>query len=397
MSGDTKKILFRIGYVILAAAVITAGAVFLGNHLTEKVKEVDDNISENEVQTGISTERETAVNKLYEDYSPVVMSVSVDLTDYLSVPDAEEGEDAPSLSSDIALYAESYDTLTFPLTDGDGRLIYESAAMSEMTRTQYDENDEILLLLQNALALAEESSLRTCAVITPLLGTLSVTNASTVDAAVLRELGEFGFDEVLFDFTEVIGSSLSTEEAGRVRTYLQECATLSDHAVKLGVLLTDSVYLDSSAAKEIEAVADAASFLGITFDLTGQFYTDGVYTFIAEKVSSLLGKFGAYRMRVFMDSPYEIITASAYSACVAHGVNSMAFGSYVSPDALAEALPDEEPEPEPVSTEETTNPYMTTKDNPSIGASDFTEDSTAAIETDESTEPESSDTPRPWY
>ena len=394
-SGNKRKILFRVLFVIAAAIVITVITLLIGNHLKDKVEAANEATTDTHVSTGLQSERHLEESAIYSDYSPTVFGASVIISDYMT---GGEGENERSITADVRTLSSHFDTLSINLMSDDGELIYESEAMCALSRIPYKGDGEAAALIADALAEAKNNNMRTCAVILPMISETTISGAAAVDSALITELGEMGFDEVLFDLTDSFGDELTYDSASRVRTYVHECASLTSDACKLGVALSANVYLNSANAKQIQLIANAASFIAIKFDLEEEYITTDIYNKVSDAVTSLLGNFSVYNMRVIVDSRFDIISAAVYSACKEHGVTNVSFSTFILPEALGYTdTPDEDGEdadsdnPEEGGT--VANPYATTADNPSIGAPAPDE----IPEPDENGEDGENGDIRPWY
>ena len=279
--------------------------------------------------------------------------------------------------------------------DGNGDLVYSSPAMCKIAHIPYEDGGKEEELLRSAVASAKKEDMRTCAVILPKLSEMTISGAAAVDGALISELGEMGFDEVLLDLTDVFPAVVDYDTANRVRTYMHECSSITGDVSKLGIVLTAEAFLDSANAKQIQLLANSASFLAIYFDLDEVYITDDAFNTVSDAVTSLLGNFSVYNMRVMIDSRFDLISSAVYVACNSHGVNNVSFSSFILPQDLVYAglpgttLPVSD-DPEEKNT--VSNPYATTADNPSIGAGD-------KEKTDgEGGTPDNDDgSVRPWY
>lgn len=402
-SGNKKKILFRVLFVILSAVIITAITLAIGNHLKEKVERAENETKPLHVSTGLTSERHLDENALYSDYSPTVFGTGIDVSDYLGDGTREDGTPA-DIAADVHTIAEHYDTLTIVLTDESGTLIYDSAAMCGISHIPYAGQSEAEGVIRSALGAAKDDGMRTCAVILPIIFETTVSGAVAVDSELVKELHDMGFDEVLLDLTGMFDGEIATDDANRIRSYLRECASLSNDVCRLGVMLSDDEFLNSANAKQIQLIADTASFIAIKFNLEEAYITTSAYNSVSNAVTSLLGNFSVYNMRVIIDSRFDLICAAVYSACTTHGVSNVTFMRYIEPGDLEYSDPslgnvpakDDETPSEP---EDNTNPYATTSQNPSIGAPPVDGMSTPASGGNDGNSDDNDEIggDRPWY
>ncbi len=403
-SVNVRKILFRVLFTVIAAAVIFGITVAVGKGLQKKVRRVEENEVElPSASAGLQTERRIEESAIYDEYSPTVFGTAINVSDYLTPVTDEDGKEyMKNVAEDVKTIAKDYDTLSIRLTDRSGALIYQSAAMCDLTRMPHDDGDESEEIIRDALAEAKKHSLRTCAVVTPVLGETTISGAAAIDSALITELNGMGFDEVLFDLTGTFSDTVDYETANRVRTYLHECSSMSEEACKLGVVLSGDVFLNSANAKQIQVIANAASFVAVWFNLDEVYITTNAYNMISDAVTSLLGNFSVYNMRVVIDSRFTLISGAVYIACTTHGVNNVMFSSYIEPSELTYAdLPTAGKGGETADDEDSTdsaakeNPYATTKDNPSIGAPE--KDVIPDFSSDKGDGNGDDISPKPWY
>ncbi len=376
ISGKTQLILFRALFIIIAATIIFSVTLLIGNKLKSKVEEADKIENPTHASTGLESERHLDENAAYNDYSPTVLGAGVRISDYLGsgANDSTDDEPSPNIINDVKKIAESYDTLTLSLSDENGSLIYTSAAMCGISHIPFGGQTDEEKLIRSALDEAKTHDLRTCAIIFPILSETTVSGAAAVDSELIKELSEMGFDEVLFDLSAQFDAELSSDSASRIRNYVRDCSSLTDEVCKLGVMLSSEVFLNPANAKQVQLVADVSEFIAIKFDLEDVYITTEAYDATSAAVASLLGNFSVYNMRVVIDSRFDIIAASVYEACTSHGVNNIAFLSYLPAENLSSysdpPLANDPGDDTGVSggTSDNSNPYASTSDNPSIGA-----------------------------
>lgn len=372
ISGKTKLIIFRAVFIIIAAIIIFSVTFMIGNRLKSKVLEAEKTDDKTHASTGLESERPLDENAAYSDYSPTVHGAGIKISDYTD--GGQNGSETPkNIKEDVKRIAQSYDTLTIALSDENGSLIYTSEAMCGISHIPFGGQSEEEKLIRSALDEAKSSGLRTSAIILPILSETTVSGAAAVDSELIKELSRMGFDEVLFDLSGQFGDEISSDSASRIRSYVRDCSSLTDDVCKIGVMLSSDVYLNPSNAKQIQLVADVSAFIAIKFDLDEVYITTEAYNSASAAVTSLLGNFSVYNMRVIIDSRFDIISASVYEACTSHGVNNIAFLSYIPAENLsysdAPAVSDSEDDKNtPDTPADNSNPYASTSDNPSVGA-----------------------------
>ena len=391
-------------FVVVAAILILTVTTLIGKHLKNKVEKAEENAVELTVTPGLQTERHIEETAIYDEYSPTVFGSAIRVSDYLSGSsgksdkDEDEEESERNVIADVDEIAQYYDTFTINISDKDGELIYQSSAMCELTHIKYAGESKEETIIRTALDEAKEKELRTCALLVPVISDTTLSGAATIESALISELYEMGFDEVLFDLTSFFPATVDYDTANRVRTFIRECSSLSENKCKLGILLSSDAFLDSSNAKQIQLIANSASFIAVWFDLEEVYITTNAFNDVSNAVTSLLGNFSVYNMRVMIDSRFELISGAVYVACTSHGVNNVSFSSFIDPANLTYAdLPgDPAKKDETEEKTETSNPYAATKDNPSIGANDRTDSDEQTDHTDYQTD-EDDTSPKPWY
>lgn len=313
-SSKTKKIFLRILFVLVSALVITVLAVLLGIWLKQKVASAES-------LEYAYPEHETAEVPPVsaEDVSmdsPTVHGAGLDVTAY-------DSEDEIVLS--INQLSDYYDTLTLPLTDENGKLVYTSPALCDLMRMPAPESNPNYGLVSSAVTAGQAKNMRICAMITP-------SDEVMIDAALISELAHLGFDEVVF--VPEFGESINYSAANKLRSHLTDCSEETENACSIGVLIPSAYYLRASDAKQIQMIASASDFLAITFESDKTPTTTEAYRTVTSEISSILGSFSVYNMRVILtDSSSEILSAKS-KACTDKGINSISLTSPVLPTEM---------------------------------------------------------------
>ncbi len=341
--------MFRILFVILAAAVITFSAILLGTYLQKKVDEVE-------------AERKTS--------SPAMEQIT-------SRPDRNDGEaanrnvtaaglilrnyrSADAITREIDALANYYNTLMLDLS-GEGALLYTSPAVCKAMHIAIPDEDDDLALVRTALETAKARNFVLCAVMDASFGKLERGVDETVDGALFAELASFGVDEILI---KNLIFDPDDPPADEIADYLNGCADAVDGACALGVLFPGEVFLNFSNARNIQIIASAADFTGI--DLTSYASTnpDELYEQTREDASSLYGSFSIYNMRVVLATPDIVHLAAQQTALQDSAITNLCFLSPVLPYELVYERPGTVPE----ETEETEaaadTPYVPSQQNP---------------------------------
>ena len=155
--------MFRILFVILAAAAITFSAIFLGHSLKLRVAEAEAALNTSEP----AKEQIISRPKLPENESArrELSGAGLELRNYHT-------EDA--VVAAVNTLAEHYDTLLVYLSNSDGDLLYTSPALCEMLRIAAPdaEDNKELTLVRSALSAAKAKNLYLCAVLDSSFGML---------------------------------------------------------------------------------------------------------------------------------------------------------------------------------------------------------------------------------
>ena len=329
------------------ALIITVLSVFLGIYLRHKV--------------------ENAEAMEYE-YPEVVVSDTTNLpADYVNLnPDTVFGagmnvtnfnsEDEIVLS--INTLAQYYDTLTLTLADASGKLIYTSPALCNALRMAAPESNPVFDLIVSAATAGQAKNMRICGLLPP-------TNDAKLDSVLINELIEAGFDEILFvpDF----GESINYLHANQIRTHLTDCRESLNDSCSLGVMISSVNFLRSADAKHIQMIAAASDFLAVSFAPKKNQSTTDAYRTVTSEISSMLGSFSVYHMRVILSDSSSDVLSAKIKACTDKDINSICITSPVLPTEMI--FSDEYQANSPAETDTTQTKYETGETNPYSGGS----------------------------
>ncbi len=352
-SAKFKKVMFRILFVILAAAVITFSSILLGHYLKIKVAEAEAALNTSEPADGQITSRPKLPGT--PSSSRELSAAGLELRNYHT-------EDA--VVAAVNTLAEHYDTLLVYLTNGDGDLMYTSPALCERLRIAVPEEEDNteLALVRSALTAAKSKNLWLCAVMDTSFGLLERGTDEQVDGTIFAELASFGVDEILIENTIIDEENIPAEE---ISDYLAGCAAITNGACQLGILFSDDVFLEFSNAHAIQTIASAADFTGIDMTTYSSVTPDEMYDRMVQDITSLYGSFSIYNMRVVLSTVDTGLLAAQVQALRDSSISNLCFTEDILPDALnysrhpaAEEEPAEEPAPETTAkAEPQTNPY----------------------------------------
>jgi len=347
--------MFRILFVILAAAVITFSAIFLGHYLKLRVAEAEAALNTSEP----AKEQIISRPKLPENESArrELSGAGLELRNYHT-------EDA--VVAAVNTLAEHYDTLLVYLSNSDGDLLYTSPALCEMLRIAAPdaEDNKELTLVRSALSAAKAKNLYLCAVLDSSFGMLKRGMDAQVDGTLFAELSSFGVDEILIQNTVMDEENIPADE---IADYLTGCAETVDGSCQLGVLLSDDVFLNFSNARSIQTIASAADFMGIDMTSYDSLSPDEMYEQMTQNITSLYGSFSIYNMRVILSTVDLDLLAAQAQALRDSDITNICFTENILPDSLNySAVPVYEEEPAEEQKEEPapqvkpqSNPYAT--------------------------------------
>lgn len=346
-----KTIMFRILFVILAAAVITFSSIFLGTYLQKKVEAAEAALNTAEPSQEQITSRPVRPDSAAS--SREVSAAGLKLRNYHT-------EDA--VVAAVNALAEHYDTLIVHLGNTDGNLLYTSPALCSRLRIAAPENDSELALIRSALTAAKSKNLHLCAVMDTSFGLLERGTDEQIDGTLFAELASFGVDEILLTNTVLDPENIPEDD---LADYLAGCMTVADGSCAIGVLLDDEVFLNFNNAHAIQTVASAADFIGIDMTSYENISADALYEQMRDTITSLYGSFSIYNMRVVLSTSDNDLLAAQAQAVRDSDLPRLCFTDNVLPDQLnytTRVLPVDEPEEAPA--EETTaavppesNPY----------------------------------------
>ncbi|MBP3377638.1 MAG: hypothetical protein J6L96_02715 [Clostridia bacterium] len=382
--GKAKKIIFRILFVLLAAVLITVLTILLGHHLLDKASKLD------EEENFTPEDTEPPLPEIPEEYfitsttAPSVFAVAFDVRDY---------EDESSMTEKIGELSGHYDTLMLRLDSENGGLIYSSPAKCTLLGLPVSESDPTLDMIKSAIKTAKSKRMRLCAVIPSSHGSSATASASVIDSTLIGELAGFGFDEVMIQLNNE--AEFNRKSALELREYLIECDERTLSACLIGVTLPAEYYLEASYAKHLQIIGSSVSFLGINFPTENMKTSTEIFSSVSHDITSLLGSFTVYNMRLVIDGDNIAAAAAEYTASVHSDIKNVCImGTYL-PEEMAYD------QNAPVETEETTNetepPETDVPTNPYASTGDYYGDETTSREPDAPGNEDSDKSDKPWY
>lgn len=364
--------MFRILFVILAAAVITFSSIILGTYLQKKVDEVEAARNTSEPAQEQITSRPKLSDSAAAQRS--VSAVGLELRNYHT-------EDA--VVAAVNELAEHYDTLLVDLSSSKGTLLYTSPALCDVMRIPVPEDDDELALVRSALTAAKSKNLYLCAVMDTSFGLLDREVDETVDGTLFAELASFGVDEILIKNTVIDSENVPADE---IADYLNGCAEVTNGDCALGVLFPDDVFLNFSNARAIQTIASAADFTGIDMTAYESISPDEMYEQMTQNITSLYGSFSIYNMRVVLSTAVTELLAAQRQALLDSSITNICLTEALLPDVLVYDRSGDTPVEETMEEPEETTVAAAPESNPyAVGIAEETEEE---IETEaESEEP----------
>ncbi len=192
-----------------------------------------------------------------------------------------------------SLPVQGYNGVAVLLTDLSGKLVYESEVLAAAARTS--SSGISLSLLRTVASEASAISLRSTAVLS--VGTYFSTNAenelsAAVDAALIRELEDAGFSEVIL--TNLPYSSLSDDALRAIRNYLSAVRQAAPQ-IDIGFAFLPEVYLDEESGMNINSLSLYADFLSLDV-------RPSVGSFSDETAALLQNEFTLHNLRALLSS-----------------------------------------------------------------------------------------------
>lgn len=316
-SGSTKvkKIMFRILFVIIAAAVITFGSIILGNYLQKKVAAAEALLNVAEPADSQITGRSSIPDS--SAATRVVFGAGLEVSSYT-------GED--EIVAAVNELSGQYNTLVAIVDSGDASLVYTSPALCGLMKISTPSADDRLTLVKSAFTAAKSQSMFVCVVLNTSLGRLPDDTAALIDGTIAGELSSFGADEILFDDLVTVTEDIPANSIARYVNSCRDYASQTSANCEFGVIIPDEAYLNFKNAKSIQTIAQAADFTAI--DMTADVALsdpDAVYAKTAENITSLFGSFSVYNMRVILSTLDQNILAAQYHSLIDNNIMNICF------------------------------------------------------------------------
>ncbi|MBQ7475270.1 MAG: hypothetical protein IJS78_05050 [Clostridia bacterium] len=362
-SKSKLKILFRIVFVLVAAAVITALSILLGTHLKQKAETAESVLHEltDVIPGGGGREEKTlpeGVPAKYKDPDLFVCAADLDI--------AAVSEE--KLIDRILTLPAVYNAVSVRVTSG-GSLLYRSPAIAALTHDRVpdggDKDSVTLATVKDIVTVADRQNYRTSLIYETTSSVLAKDGDADfytrLDACVVGELAALGPDEILIDGLIPEDGTLDFDTLSRAVKYLAALRESSGDAA-LGVILPASVFHDATAAAQIVTLSDYADLLAIGIAADGS-DESSAYDAVSSDCYSIRGNFAAYNLRAVIRSSDKNAALGAYRALLDVDAKNVQFTTWIADPSRKSSDPAEpggtEDEPE---TEGRTNENAMTKD-----------------------------------
>ena len=226
--------MFKILFVLIAAAVITFGSIILGNYLLRKVAALEDKQNA-DADGSLSADSQIYQPERGRDYeSPDVFGTSLVLSEC-------SGEDEAVLI--VNTLSQHYDTILLHITDKSGKLIYTSPALCDLNNMPSPDNNPEFRLFASAATAIKAQDKRLSVLIIPNFTTNDPQLASLSTGTLITELASYGADEILIKYPDEL--PLTSASAQFIHDYIVSCRSLSRDICPIGVLLSYTHYLEN--------------------------------------------------------------------------------------------------------------------------------------------------------
>ncbi len=358
------KILFRILFVVIAAAVITALAILLGTHLKNKAASAEsilDGTGEFIPDGGGREERTLPSGVEAKNRDPELKVCAADL-DMANDPEED-------IMARIISLPSFYDAVSVRVSRN-GTLLYVSPAVAGLTRQSVPEavgkEDEVFVTLnevKDIVTVASQRGYRVSLIYESTPDVLSSDDpdlALSVDVAVIGELASLYPGEILVDGLISDEGTLDFDTLSSMTGYLASLRSVTGD-VSLGVILPSRVFFDTTTAAQIVNLCEYVDLLAVEIR-TYEAGEEEAYSSIGSECYKLRGNFASYNLRAVIRADSEAAARGAYRALADMGITNVQFAVFVSTlDPKQEAAPSESGTEE-LPIEDRTNENAMTKD-----------------------------------
>ena len=271
----------RIIFFCVVALIIVVLAIVLGNFLKGKLDSTPRDTSDitttpknnEDAPSGDKNEEESA------EHDPALSGV---VSGYLDLSDVVDDAGITSVLDEMK--TKGFNSLSFCVTDKEGKLTYASPAVEEASRLPASVEIVSYDILVRTVAMAKASGLRASAVMT--------VSDSLSDRLVVKELSEAGFDElILRGFEKYL--SLDNDTVLEIGSFIDGVREISGN-MALSLCFDTEFFMAPSNAPYIEKIYQNVEFLSV--DLTAVTAEE-----IPELTDKIAGSISAYLLRPILN------------------------------------------------------------------------------------------------
>lgn len=303
-TGNKKKLLSRILYVLLAAAMIIAATVVFGNHLKSKVDPTDP--TDGVGREDIAADTSEPIISIPPSENGAGSSVSVKAKCLTLTDSGNTALEAWDTEADVKRFTDNCRALAgdctgvlIPLAGDDGRLVYNSDRIAELSRGTYNPTLPGVSDLSRIVSECHTLGLRVSAMIVSGADTSASDKAFEyaieTDSRIAADASEAGFDELVVCSLVTDPSQLSGDGMHKLLKYVNQLVSASGNTA-LGISLTPEIYMTASLSPQIEMLVERSVFLAMTISRE-----NSTKDYLDEICNSLAGTLSVYNMRLLLD------------------------------------------------------------------------------------------------
>ena len=302
MKSNRKKVIVNVLIIVSLILLCVVFALVLGNHLKHKLdnaaipeEPVDEIIPSDETDEPDPADR---IDFVKNNRSEGEMSAIYGYLDIEGAPDVSKVERFVS-----ALSESGYGGIVFCVRNSQGKYAYASRAVSDLTGTVIPSGVIPYTHLGAALATASSLGMRSCAYV-GLRDSLSAYMYSDdssgqvgyeLDRAVIKELAELGFSEIILDGF-VTGETLTVDYATSLYGWISEIRA-NCPGTDIGLVINEDILADHESTAALELVFRFVDRFAL--DLRdGETYTMEALASLVDRFS---GSFSGYSICVLRD------------------------------------------------------------------------------------------------
>lgn len=319
-----KKVLIVLG--VCAAAFVFS--ILLGTHLKNSLENAPINTEPLETEDSSVSSADSNVYDSLKSRSK-------------TLPSSVYGGCIDITASDAATEFDSvfgeYGSISFPVSDSNGKISYGSDAVAEISKSAVNASLMRTDVIRSALS---SHSGYSSAVYRSDSDAVNGDGISReIDCAVVAELEEMGFDDVIITGTLDDG----TLDSDTVKKLLAYVMALRDSSkdIMIGVEIPLSILTDPECAPQTVLLSEHIDFLAV--DLTSAADNDDPAAYLRTTADSIRGSFSAYKLRALIDGGEKASAEASLQALKDESVNYIQFITPVIPDPVSTDTADTAP------------------------------------------------------